>query len=276
MQNTENIERLTNLNFINYDTIDASIKNIIGKQNDFQVKAMKQDNWWEVTEKAGKKVNYMIANLAELGEAVDSIDYKWWGKEVGDNIENFITEGIDSIHFCISYHLQIMGGNQEALLEPIKYALLSVEASNLIEARDSVNRKAALYDSIIHFNGSASLVYMKITALDENDEQTEEWKQDILNTIYQTYKNLFSMLYIAGVDSFDEIERRYMVKNALNNVRKMNGYEDGTYVKMWLCPLGVEAEDNKVALDVIKAAGISNFDEIVISLDSYYKSTVGL
>lgn len=272
----ENNENLKNLNFINIDTVDAAIANIIGKQNDFQVKAMKQEDWWNVKVKNNKTVNYMIANLAEMGEAIDSLDYKWWGKDIDDNIDNFITEGIDAIHFCVSYHLQIMGGNQEALLEPIKFALMAIEASNLTEAREPESRRQALYDSLIHFTGSSSLVYMKITSLDENDEQTEEWKQDMLNTIYQTYKNLFSMLYIAGVDTFDEIVRRYMVKNALNNVRKLNGYEAGTYIKMWLCPMGIQDEDNKVALDVIKNLGISDFDQIVIELDNYYKNTVGL
>lgn len=270
------MENVQNLKFIDIEKVDGSIAAIIGKQNDFQKASMKQEDWWNVKVKNSKYVNYMIANLAELGEAIGSLNYKWWGKDVSDDMENFITEGIDAIHFCISYHLQIMGGNQEALAEPIKFALLTVEASNLMEARDSEGRRAALYDALIHFNGSSSLVYMKLTALDDNDEQTEEWKQDILNTIYQTYKNLFSMLYIAGVDDFAEIERRYMVKNALNLVRKLNGYEDGTYVKTWLSPLGVEGEDNKIALEVVKKAGLSQFDQIVTELDNYYKNTVGL
>ena len=270
------MENVQNLNFIDFEKVDGSIAAIIGKQNDFQAASIKQKDWWNVKVKNNKSINYMIANLAELGEAVDSLNYKWWGKEVADDMENFITEGIDTLHFCISYHLQIMGGNQEALIDPVKFALLTIEASNLSEAREQEARRAALYDAIIHFNGSASLVYMKLTALDENDEQTEEWKQDILNSIYQTYKNLFSMLYIAGVDDFAEIERRYMVKNALNLVRKLNGYETGAYVKTWLSSLGIEGEDNKIALEVVKNAGLSQFDQIVTELDNYYKNTVGL
>ena len=276
-ETVEKIEAdLKSIGFVNTDTIKKQIKKIVSKQNDFQIKAMKQDDWWNVLNKSGKPVNYMIANIAELGEAVDSVDYKWWGKPEIDNLENFIVEGIDALHFCISYHLHITCGNLEVLDEPMEFAALAVDASNLDTAKFGENRREALYDALIHFNGYSSLVYMNMVSMESVEDQTEEWKQNILELIYNTYKNLFAMLYLAGVIDFDEIERRYMVKNALNNVRKMNGYENGTYVKTWLSPVGLEYEDNVVALNVIHNAGITDFDEIVTALDTYYKENAGI
>ena len=67
---------------------------------------------------------------------------------------------------------------------------------------------------------------------------------------------------------------RYKLKNALNHVRKMNGYKEGSYTKMWITPSGEKVEDNKAA-NALFVGGIKiPFDEMILVLDAYYKTTI--
>ena len=52
-----------------------------------------------------KGFNWNSAIIAESGELLDSLGYKWWKKVVPD-MENVKVEAIDLLHFVISDYLQ--------------------------------------------------------------------------------------------------------------------------------------------------------------------------
>ena len=55
-----------------------------------------------------KNLNWNSAIIAESGELLDSLGYKWWKKQV-PNMENVKVETIDLLHFVISEYIQNIG-----------------------------------------------------------------------------------------------------------------------------------------------------------------------
>lgn len=53
-------------------------------------------------------LNWNSAIIAESGELLDSLGYKWWKKQVPD-MENVKVEAIDLLHFVISEYIQNIG-----------------------------------------------------------------------------------------------------------------------------------------------------------------------
>ena len=53
-----------------------------------------------------KNFNWNSAIIAESGELLDSLGYKWWKKQEPD-MENVKVEAIDLLHFVISEEIQI-------------------------------------------------------------------------------------------------------------------------------------------------------------------------
>ena len=52
-----------------------------------------------------KNLNWNSAIIAESGELLDSLGYKWWKKQEPD-MDNVKVEAIDLLHFVISESLQ--------------------------------------------------------------------------------------------------------------------------------------------------------------------------
>lgn len=247
-------------------------------QNDFQVKAMGQENWWEVDKIGDKPVNYTIATIAELAEAIESLDFKWWGSGKEDLV-NFGVELIDILHFELSNSMRIMGKRFEEFsidkLIHIKNPLLNELASGIKEDLDEINKrdkqkdlnksfdKEEFYELLISFiRYSATLSGKNILT------KPLFLEQYVINIRY-----VFKMLFALGF-TVNEIREKYKLKNALNNVRKLNGYKEGVYVKTWLnIHNGIQDEDNKIALNLIKDKNYS-FDGMIEVLDNYYKENI--
>jgi hypothetical protein len=82
------------------------------------------------------------------------------------------------------------------------------------------------------------------------------------------WSKFFTIIYVLdGFRGFDikELRKLYILKNALNKVRQMNGYKEGTYIKMW-----GDKEDNYVAREIM---GEKTFDleSCITILNSYYQ-----
>ena len=54
-------------------------------------------------------------------------------------------------------------------------------------------------------------------------------------------------------------------KNALNEFRQLNGYKNGTYIKIWN-----GKEDNVIMQDILEELEYIDYDEIIKALDSRY------
>jgi hypothetical protein len=57
----------------------------------------------------------------------------------------------------------------------------------------------------------------------------------------------FLMWHSLGL-TFDDLYKRYIGKNALNEFRQLNGYKSGTYIKIWN-----NREDNEYLTDILES-----------------------
>jgi hypothetical protein len=67
--------------------------------------------------------------------------------------------------------------------------------------------------------------------------------------------------------------RLYIGKNALNQVRQMNGYLEGSYIKEWF-----DKEDNVHMMHIINQMDVNDvsFEELVGTLDDIYKTEISV
>lgn len=265
-----------------YNSIIALIE-LFQLQDSFQQKAMGQNDWWNVSELNCKPVDYSIAMLGEIGEGISSLDFKWWsGLDTLDQ-ENFITELVDALHFDLSntmrifYALKEINGfdveqEQNYIRELFKYFGSAVGNSfgydqEHYELFKDSDRLDLIKEYIFHSLSKdrdcrATLNFGKFS------EELQKVNEDLFKSLYY----LFELANAYGV-SFETMIMRYKLKNALNHVRKMNGYKEGTYKKMWLTSSGEIVEDNKAANDLFVNGSVP-FDEMVSILDAYYKTTI--
>ena len=262
-------------------------------QDSFQQKAMNQKEWWKVTELNGKPVNYSIAILGEIGEGIASLDFKWWSGLNEEDKENFITELIDSLHFELSKTM--------------------VNIYNTFENYELVDEEKKEFANRIFFSLVNSISNMFGLNTEHSDNFTSSQRFELMEKyIHNSISNGFDAKFISEWRTFDEyrskllakelgnpiylllylmnsygvnlsgVHIRYVLKNALNVVRKENGYKEGTYQKQWISKTGVIQEDNYVALRLIEEAQkdmndddlVLTFDQIKNILSDYYKDFV--
>lgn len=265
-----------------YNSIIALI-NLLKAQNSFQVKALGQENWWEVKEMNGKPVDYGIAMLGEIGEAVDSLEFEWWanGKKTED-VQNLIVELIDALHFelsdCMSFFNKITDRKDYSSEEKSKFIALALKRfgsniSNTIGCDRPICSEKNIYSR------KEILELIKFYTFKSIGKKYDIIDLDIsINTLFDPIRNLFTILNCFGV-SFNEAVARYNTKNALNHVRKINGYKEGKYIKNWIALNGILAEDNVIALELVnsrqnESTSVLTIEEIIDLLDNYYKTII--
>ena len=189
-----------------------------------------------------KDFNWNSAIIAESGELLDSLGYKWWKKQEPD-MENVKVEAIDLLHFVISDILQLNYNYEESL-----------EASFIDE-------------TISEFEESfTSDIYEK-----EFEDEDLFGLVNILNyneiPRFATLKIMFKKLDMSNEDVYVA----YIVKNCLNKFRQENGYKQGYYVKDWN-----GQEDNVIAYNLANNIGATFilFDVLYNELTYYYNEKV--
>ena len=189
-----------------------------------------------------KSFNWNSAIIAESGELLDSLGYKWWKKQEPD-MENVKVEAIDLLHFVISDILQLNYNYEESL-----------EASFIDE-------------TISEFEESfTSDIYEK-----EFEDEDLFGLVNILNyneiPRFATLKIMFKKLDMSNEDVYIA----YITKNCLNKFRQDNGYKDGSYIKNWN-----GREDNIVAFEIANEWGADEelFEQLYLDLETYYKEEV--
>jgi dimeric dUTPase (all-alpha-NTP-PPase superfamily) len=171
-------------------------------------------------EKTGKVINWRRAIWLELAEFVDSFDWKHW-KHGKNDLDNAKTELVDIWHFMLS----------ATLSEHLKESLFEIRKD--IEA--SIEIKYNLSEDTLEM-GEAMIQKVLDT------KRALHFKESIDDySAYCIFFNLCSSVKL----TFDELYQRYIVKNTLNEFRQNNGYNDGTYIKVW-----EGKEDNVVALEL--------------------------
>lgn len=241
----------------NLEYIGNVISLITDKQHKLNTELAGENYAFDLMTEKGKHINYGDCLLSEANEIQDSMDWKHW-KFGKFNKVNINTEVIDNFHFAPSvlltisvrleeYHsissdiyknssplinykedLEIMCKSEDILYSYIKNNLfsLAVNISNLYLAA-RVNASLMMHPDRLASLSSLTLGVLKNSLL-----------------LYMVNNNITD----AKV-AIDSIYKNYLVKNVLNSFRKNNGYEQGTYKKIW-----DGEEDNDVAFRIAAAA----------------------
>lgn len=201
------------------------------------VKLQHQFNKQVAEDYLDKNFNWNSAIIAESGELLDSLGYKWWKKQEPD-MENVKVEAIDLLHFVISQNIQ----------------------ANYFDRPDYISKTIKDFEDM--FLGKIEEFY---------DEKDIKFIIDALNLFlhprFFTMKVLFKSLNMSNEDVYIA----YITKNCLNKFRQDNGYKDGSYIKNWN-----GREDNIVAFEIANEWGADEelFEQLYLDLETYYKEEV--
>ena len=187
------------------------------------------------------KTNYMAAVLVELGEAISSLDYKWWKAGTND-WENFKVELVDILHFLLS----------------------SLWFENEVQRADACYFfKKGLADRTIRPTELSDEEKIKI--IEENSLKLLK----VDNVIAFLY--LGKLFRTINITELKPLAREFLVKNVLNLFRTRNGYKEGTYIKNWN-----GQEDNVIAYQLAKELTFNKYftKNLYKQLEQYYEKYV--
>ena len=185
-----------------------------------------------------KSFNWNSAIIAESGELLDSLGYKWWKKQEPD-MENVKVEAIDLLHFVISDRIQ---KNKKMFSEKESLEMTFVELYNEFNNVKVLRDYSTLEDMIFYLIA------------------TNSYRINVM-------KRIFTKLEMSNEDVYIS----YITKNCLNKFRQDNGYKDGSYIKNWN-----GREDNIVAFEIANEWGADEelFEQLYLDLETYYKEEV--
>ena len=184
------------------------------------------------------------AIIAETGEYLDSIGYKWWKQQEID-IENAKTELVDIWHFLMSDLIE-----PELLFRPT--AQFNFE-----------DRVKPLAQHIVFVVDNAE--ESPLVPSEPYSKNVTPFINSMINRSPDTVKQFLRLCQRVGM-GFDDLYLRYVVKNALNRFRQNNGYADGTYVKV------VKGfEDNAHALRLAKGLSEVTVESVYAAYEAFYK-----
>ena len=196
------------------------------------------DNWSIIDYIDNKRIDWFTYIITELAEAIESLNYKHWKQQKND-IDNFLIEAVDVIHFIIS---KIIKDNST---KPRNSDMLCRLATTVFQ--DARMDRIMPNDMEIDIDGV-------IDAIKDIMKKPNSNQSILLNYIKMLEKAHISLFTIYQI---------YLGKNILNEFRQNNGYKDGTYIKIWD---GIE--DNIYMLNKIKD-GI-DIDDLYEILENKY------
>lgn len=185
-----------------------------------------------------KNFNWNSAIIAESGELLDSLGYKWWKKQEPD-MENVKVEAIDLLHFVISDRIQ---KNKKMFSEKESLDMASIEFYNEFQINKVLTDHSTLENMIFYLIA------------------TNSYRLSVM-------KSIFTKLNMSNEDVYIS----YITKNCLNKFRQDNGYKDGSYIKNWN-----GREDNVVAFEIANEWGADEdlFEQLYLDLATYYNEEV--
>lgn len=190
-----------------------------------------------------RHLRFENAIIVEVAELIDCLGYKWWKYQEIDEA-NARVEIVDIWHFVMSYVLR------EDVLDP----------NNLDRHIDKFSAISAElyippYEPVSNW---APVMYYARQLVREVESK---------DSVVGVLEKYFNLLESASM-TIDSLYSRYIIKNALNKVRMMNGYQDGTYIKDWN-----GMEDNHVATEML-FHDTPDYDTCVQKLNDYYNTHI--
>lgn len=203
------------------------VKNDLFKEmikSQIELNNLTHSNW------KNSNLDWSRAIMDEISEALNSFDWKWWKKGELDK-ENLIVELIDIIHFsisstfCLCNKSKVDGSEEDIIDEIVSKVNNFYKETETVYYSESHNREKFVENMLLkHF----SINYIKV------------YPDEFISKV-------IFMLECLGL-SFDDIYRKYMIKNTLNIFRMNNGYAKGSYIKKWKVSDISFKEDNEIAM----------------------------
>lgn len=154
--------------------------------------------------------DYRQAASAEISEFVKSVWLPWWSKTEVD-LANARIEIVDALHFMLSEHIIVCGGDTDHVAHYIAYHYMSAQ-------EDWAVLKAVAPQTPKQIAKELQVVL--------NMDRGNDLDDDI------GFQALFRLCM--SIDfSFDQLTALYLAKSVLNQFRKDNGYKEGKYIKLW-------------------------------------------
>lgn len=201
-------------------------------------------NWEDGVAKNGKLISWKRCIYMECAELLDSFAWKHW-KNINSstNAENVAVEIVDIWHFILSLVLEKAYPNSS----------ISEVAKRMVSVSGFGDFCSDAYD-MSEYN-----IYEIMNDIEILIHETSGFNYQI----HELLTHYFRLSLKCGVN-LHKLYEIYIGKNILNKFRQDNGYQDGTYKKIW-----GEKEDN-VFLSGILRNGILKADEIYDCLSKEY------
>ena len=238
-------------------------KKMIKTMVELQIKFNNETNgpiWTTGVTKEGKVIDWIVCILMETAESVDSFPWKHWKNiNSGADINNLKVEFVDKWHFIISHVVSGLCQRTLTLDELQKDDLVGGVTDALDISNYNIRSGQELAKANYNTTGTSpeDTLFKLSKALLKTGDDIER----ILSIFYAVMK-VFEEHYSFGMFELYEL---YIGKNALNKVRQMNGYKEGTYKKIWN-----GEEDNVVMSQAIEDSDRITFDGMVTNLNRYY------
>jgi len=175
--------------------------------------------------------NWDDAIMLEASELFESTPWKWW-KDVPADVENIKVEVMDLIHFMFSLEIELYSTDKIDLL-----------ASDLLSDLFPTEEDKVTWDI----------------------DSLQSYTRKLINTASEGRSSVYYLkqIIIASNLTFEEIYKRYLIKNVLNIFRQdmnYNGNKSGMppYRKHWIW-FGAETEDNMVAISIADNLTVDEF-----------------
>ena len=213
------------------------IREMLQLQDGFNEKTV--PNWRE------KNLDWVNAIMLEASEQNESLhSWKWWkNTNEKDDLANFEVEVIDNWHFLMSLGMTVYS---KSYLND-EYKLLWEET---------------LYGNEINSLQEETQLFCYYTLGSKFSKFRSNY--------FKAVKSLFNIMITLEIDSFEELYKKYLIKNCLNGFRQDNGYKDGTYIKIWTGADGKKYEDNVIAWELTLPN--DTIESLYFKLDLFYKN----
>lgn len=219
----------------------AKLKAMLTLQNEFNKKV--NPDWLN----AGYAWDQAI--VCEATELLEHVGYKWWKKQE-PNRNQMIMELVDIWHFGMSYGLVLLRDNDNATFDDLELDTLINELCFPLlqdfDPEDVVNKD---FDPEVFKERTMYLInYCSST----ESYFESDWFFDLWHSLGLT---------------LDDLYKKYIGKNALNEFRQLNGYKDGSYIKIWR-----GREDNEHLTDILDNAELTEklYDDVLSKLTGLY------
>lgn len=224
---------------------------IIKEMFDLQQKLNDETNgigWENGYTNKNRIINWKRCIYMESGELIESFNWKHW-KDINKptDWENATIEIVDIWHFIMSLLLENNKNIGKENINKLIKDVIDVQGFEMF-SKEAENRDNADVMEVI--NEIESIMHM-----------TTSMRLDLFDGLLKEY---FAMARKCGVN-LRTLYKYYIAKNILNKFRQDNGYQEGTYKKVWN-----GQEDNEVMIEILEK-GTFSADALYKELEKMYK-----